>query len=58
MENLIEQLCERHGIDQELVQNLLKLEKEHVFMGRRHNIVPKLKKVFEDYYKDVKNRDY
>lgn len=58
MENLIEQLCEKHGVDQELVKNLLKLEKDHVFMGRRHNIIPKLKKELEDFSKDVSSRDY
>lgn len=58
MENLISKLCDKHGVDENLVQDLLKLEKDHVFMGRRHNINPKLKKALEDYYKDVNSRDY
>ena len=46
--DLLAELCEKHGMKAELIEELLKIEKEHQLRDRRHGIYDRLREAIQE----------
>lgn len=56
-QELLDSLCEKHGIRADLILELIDIEKEHQFQQRRHGIYLELKECLQNSLSPEERKD-
>lgn len=58
MDDLLKQICKKHGVTQEVIDKVLRIEKIYVYKNKRFGINDNLRQIIEDELSERKENSF